>query len=113
MVTGLVTTDDGSTYVTVNDTKNHTWRFLSIAAPDKQWTVETLPDQLERADLYGGEGRRLAFHPPDHLTLLFADVVAVAKSQTGSGSVVRQVRRTRETFRRKRSPLLLEMALKK
>lgn len=79
VVTGLALTDNGSTYVTVNDTKNHTWRFLSIAAPDKQWTVETLPDQLRRADLYGGEGRRLAFHPPDHLTLIFADVVAVAK----------------------------------
>src|ERR1039458_4283244 len=35
VVNGLALTDDGRTYVTTADNRNHTWRFLSIGGPDK------------------------------------------------------------------------------
>jgi len=72
-VTGLALTDDGTTYVTTSDNKNHLGRLLAISSTAQEWTAELPPDQLKRVDLSGGEGRRLVFHP-NRFTLTFVDV---------------------------------------
>ena len=74
-VTGLALTDDGGAFVTTSGTSTHPGRFLSIAWPVQQWTGNpTLPDELVRAFLYGGEGERLVFCPHDRFSLAFATV---------------------------------------
>jgi hypothetical protein len=70
-VTGLALMDDGSTYVTIYDSRAHAWRCLSTGGPDQQWTSEILPTGVWRADLYGGDGQRLVFHTTDRFSLIF------------------------------------------
>lgn len=73
-VTGLALTDDGNSYITTSDNKNHKWRVLVIADRAPEWREEHLPSQLERAVLYGGDGMRLAFFPRDRFKVAFVDV---------------------------------------
>jgi len=74
LLTGLALTDDGGTFVSTSDMKNRTWRLLSIVSPEEQWTAQFLPAYLEKALLYGGEGRQLVFLPRDHLKISFVNV---------------------------------------
>jgi hypothetical protein len=63
-VNGLALLSNGRTYVTTVDDRNRIWRLLSIAPTAEQWTQVSLPDDLKRAFLYGGEGQRLVFYRP-------------------------------------------------
>ena len=74
VVNGLALTDDGRTYVTTADNRNHTWRFLSIGGPDQTWIQPSLPGQFGRAFLYGAEGDRLVFYHRDRFTVAFVNV---------------------------------------
>jgi hypothetical protein len=73
VVTGLALTDNGRTYVTTSDAKNHSWRLLSISAPGEQWKEVPLPDRLKKAFLCGSKGGSLAFRP-SRSTITFMNV---------------------------------------
>jgi len=74
IVDGLALTDDGRTYVTINDLHTNL-RLLSASGPDRGWTVEPLCNQLPEAHLlYGTDGNRLIFMHRDRFGLGFVKV---------------------------------------